>query len=102
MPEIAKGQYGRNSPAAAQSGFVVGRIEVVDEGGRGFVRCWVQDAGGNVLRDVSASAHYYPPHDAHIRYNALTMPVLAGEIYVVDAQETVARVSTRFDFVPFV
>jgi hypothetical protein len=74
--------------------FVLGQISCCD-GGRGYITCSVNDAKGDV-RKVQVSAHYYRPSDSQIQYNALTMPVLAGEKYTVSAKETNASITTTF------
>ena len=92
--------YGQPLKARAD-GLIVGRIEC-SFGGRGYISCRVlADDTHETEVWAKASAHYYPPNDAHIQYNSLTMPVCKHQQYEVNAVETVKSISTRFEFVDF-
>ena len=92
--------YGQPLKARAD-GLIVGRIEC-SFGGRGYISCRVlTDDTHETEVWAKASAHYYPPNDAHIQYNSLTMPVCKGQRFVVDYEETAKSIVTIFEFVMF-
>jgi hypothetical protein len=96
MAEIPKSDYGKvQTPDKA--GFVIGNISC-HPGGRGTIRCTVTDEE-NVVCQAEASAHYYRPSDAQVRYNSLTVPVRPGQRYIVQVEHVFAKVDTQFFFV---
>lgn len=93
MPEIPENNY-NTLVQAPRNLFVLGQISC-NEGGRGSISCAVTAANGEV-RKIQVSAHYYRLSDSQIQFNALTMPVLAGEQFKVNATETYKSIVTKF------